>query len=102
MSKSLGIGATMKQLLKKVMNKFSAVLFFGSVMVGLLAGLPSQAEAHSSWYVSFSTGPVWVAPPCHPPRVVRCRPVYYCYPCPPPVVYYPAPVVTVSYHKYRR
>ncbi len=97
----------MKQSLKKVVNKSTALIVAGSVMGIVAATMPAPAQARSSWSVSFSSGPVYVAPApvvyC-PPPVVRCRPVYYySTPCPPPVVYYsyPAPYVSVSYYRHR-
>jgi len=95
------VDAAMKKALKKVSNKMALPLLASAVMGVLVAAEPATAQARSSWYVSFSTGPVYVPPPCYPARVVRCRPVYYydyVYACPPPVVYYPAPVISVGYY----
>ncbi|MGB9692231.1 MAG: hypothetical protein ACPL7D_08680 [Candidatus Sumerlaeaceae bacterium] len=95
----------MKEMIKKVLNKCGAPLFVVAAMV-VMASTPTPAAARSSWYVSFSTGPVWVAPApvYYPAPVVPCRPVYYheeCYPCPPAGVYYPGPIISVGYYSGR-
>lgn len=94
------------QAIKKLVNK-SRLALVAAFVIGTSFLVPSPAQARSSWYVGFSTGPVWVGGPyCYPAPVVYYRPTYYYVePCPPPVVYYPAPVISVgywSYHHHRR
>ncbi|RMH28624.1 MAG: hypothetical protein D6691_04610 [Candidatus Hydrogenedentota bacterium] len=83
---------------KKIFGSLLGIAMVGLTMLG---GQP--AHARSSWYVSFSTGPV-----CYYPAPVYYRPVVYARPvvvCPPPVVYYPAPVcggISIGYyHRHR-
>jgi hypothetical protein len=93
------VDVTMKEVLKKALNKRMVAVLFAAAVALMVTASPSAAQARSSWHVSV-TAPVWVggAPEYYYPPVAVYRPTYYS--CPAPVVYYPPSYVSFGYYSY--